>query len=184
MKRQLQAFNKQQKYLLINNKHIKKIKQKHGVEASRLQSPGSSDFTTPRKLDFPTGRDSAEAADRELVSESPLEEQGVSNNKRNNMQLLSHVRLGQTKLPTNILELQEANKVLSPPENLQDEFLAEYRKSNVSTIGQSAVRFDYSGIFSVKEEYIFVFSGYSSLGLLKSVEVFDTQREIWHVFGH
>lgn len=62
--------------------------------------------------------------------------------------------------------------------------MADYKKSNVSSFGQSGVRFDYSGIFSVKEEYIFVFSGYSATGLLKSVEVFDTQREIWHVFGH
>lgn len=94
-RRRLKAINnEQQKYQLVKNKNIRQIKQKLGVEQSRLQSPRDSDFTTPRKLDFPTGRDSAEAADRELVSESPMEEQGVSNNKRNTMQLLSHVRLG------------------------------------------------------------------------------------------
>lgn len=43
-------------------------------------------------------------------------------------------------------------------------------------------RFDYSGIFTVKEEFIFVFGGNGANGLLNSVEVFDTHREIWRIF--
>ena len=51
--------------------------------------------------------------------------------------------------------------------------------------GKSALKFDYSGIFNVKEEYIFIFSGYSNQGgLVNSVEVFDTQRDIWRSFGN
>lgn len=110
-KKQLLAFNKSnKKYQLLKNKNIKKIKQKDGVESSRLQSPRSSEFTTPRKFDFKAkgdrkSLDSAELVDNEPVSESPMQEQGVSNNKRNTMQLFSHVRLGKTQLPSNILEL-------------------------------------------------------------------------------
>lgn len=104
------------------------------------------------------------------------------------MGLVRHVRLGQPQLPTNLLELPEAtNRLLSQPDVLMlgpSDFVQEARRSNVSTISKSGVRFDYSGIFQVKEEFIFVFSGYSSQGLLSSVEVFDTQRELWHIFGH
>ena len=51
--------------------------------------------------------------------------------------------------------------------------------------GKSALKYDYSGIFNVKEEYIFIFSGYSDQGgLQSSVEVFDTQRDIWRTFGN
>lgn len=42
---------------------------------------------------------------------------------------------------------------------------------------------DYSAIFNVKEEYIFVFSGTGKDEMLHdSVEVFDVQQEIWRLF--
>ena len=44
------------------------------------------------------------------------------------------------------------------------------------------MRYDYSGIFNVKEEFIFVFTGNCDQGLVESMEVFDVQREIWRVF--
>jgi hypothetical protein len=50
----------------------------------------------------------------------------------------------------------------------------EHRRQESQVDPKSAARFNYSAIFSVKEEFIFVFSGYAQEGLLNSVEVFDT----------
>jgi len=51
------------------------------------------------------------------------------------------------------------------------------------TPARASLRYDYSGIFNVKEEFIFVFSGLSNKGILNTVEVFDTLRDIWRIFG-
>ena len=68
---------------------------------------------------------------------------------------------------------------------LQSEYKSE-AKSAVET-EKSALGYDYSAIFNIKEEYIFVFGGVSSDAssqskYLDSVEVFDVSQEIWRVF--
>ena len=44
-------------------------------------------------------------------------------------------------------------------------------------------KYDYSAIFHIKEEFIFVFGGKNHKGVTGSVEVFDVQREIWRQFS-
>ena len=59
-------------------------------------------------------------------------------------------------------------------------------RSALETNKSTGPRYDYSAIFNVQEEYIFVFSGASSSNgqLLESVEVFDVQQEIWRIFDN
>ena len=59
-------------------------------------------------------------------------------------------------------------------------------RSAMETNKSAGPRYDYSAIFNVQEEYIFVFSGASSSNgqPLESVEVFDVQQEIWRIFDN
>jgi len=67
--------------------------------------------------------------------------------------------------------------------------LSEYKSEAKSAVEteKSALAYDYSAIFNIKEEYIFVFGGVGSNSgdqakFLNSVEVFDVSQEIWRVF--
>lgn len=68
---------------------------------------------------------------------------------------------------------------------LQSGYKSEAR-SAVET-EKSVLGYDYSAIFNIKEEYIFVFGGVSRGGsssskFLDSVEVFEVSQEIWRIF--
>lgn len=199
-----------QKYQLMRS--ISQIKQKL-MDSQSLKSPQSSKsspntskikaFHVNSTINAANSSEINNITNQMIISsESPLKEFVLSNRKREQpaskaagfgikkaegFQMNSKIQeilVADHNRKQDVLLLENINATGTIRETeMEDQHSKMYSPANKSLFAASAIRYDYSGIFNLKEEYIFVFSGYSKGGLVNSVEVFDVQRELWHLFG-